>query len=118
MIALECADHAVRGLAYGFALALLVDYGLYQVMGISFEGFGIALPWGHIALSVALIVAVLAASTVYALRKSHAMNLVDSLWGAKKTRRLGPERRQSTVHAKNPAPLGNLELHPRIWTKK
>lgn len=79
MIALECADHAVRGLAYGFALALLVDYGLYQVMDISFEGFGIALPWGHIALSVALIVAVLAASTVYALRKSHAMNLVDSL---------------------------------------
>ena len=79
MIALECADHAIRGLAYGLALALLVDYGLYQVMGISFEGFGIALPWGHIALSVALIVAVLAASTVYALRKSHAMNLVDSL---------------------------------------
>ena len=79
MIALECADHAVRGLAYGLALALLVDYELYQVMGISFEGFGIALPWGHIALSVALIVAVLAASTVYALRKSHAMNLVDSL---------------------------------------
>lgn len=79
MIALECADHAVRGLAYGLALALLVYYGLYQVMDISFEGFGIALPWGHIALSVALIVAVLAASTVYALRKSHAMNLVDSL---------------------------------------
>lgn len=79
MIALECADHAVRGLAYGLALALLVDYGLYQVMDISFEGFGIALPWGHIALSVALIVAVLAASTVYALRKSHAVNLVDSL---------------------------------------
>ena len=79
MIALECADHAIRGLAYGLALALLVDYGLYQVMGLSFEGFGIALPWGHIALSVALIVAVLAASTVYALRKSHAMNLVDSL---------------------------------------
>lgn len=79
MIALECADHAIRGLAYGLALALLVDYGLYQVMDISFEGFGIALPWGHIALSVALIVAVLAASTVYALRKSHAMNLVDSL---------------------------------------
>lgn len=79
MIALECADHAVRGLAYGLALALLVDYGLYQVMGMSFEGFGIALPWGHIVLSVALIVAVLAASTIYALRKSHAMNLVDSL---------------------------------------
>lgn len=79
MIALECADHAIRGLAYGLVLALLVDYGLYQVMDLSFEGFGIALPWGHIALSVALIVAVLAASTVYALRKSHAMNLVDSL---------------------------------------
>ena len=79
MIALECADHAVRGLAYGLALALLVDYGLYQMMSLSFEGFGVALPWGHIALSVALVVAVLAASTVYALRKSHAMNLVDSL---------------------------------------
>ena len=79
MIALECADHAVRGLAYGLALALLVDYGLYRMMSLSFEGFGVALPWGHIALSVALVVAVLAASTVYALRKSHAMNLVDSL---------------------------------------
>lgn len=79
MIALECADHAVRGLAYGLVLALLVDYGLYRMMSLSFEGFGVALPWGHIALSVALVVAVLAASTVYALRKSHAMNLVDSL---------------------------------------
>ncbi len=79
MIALECADHAVRGLAYGLALALLVDYGLYRMMNLSFEGFGVALPWGHIALSVALVVAVLAASTVYALRKTHAMNLVDSL---------------------------------------
>lgn len=79
MIALECADHAVRGLAYGLVLALLVDYGLYRMMSLSFEGFGVALPWGHIALSVALVVAVLAASTVYALRKSHAVNLVDSL---------------------------------------
>lgn len=79
MIALECADHAVRGLAYGLALALLADYGLYRMMSLSFEGFGVALPWSHIALSVALVVAVLAASTVYALRKSHAMNLVDSL---------------------------------------
>lgn len=36
-------------------------------------------PWGHLALSFALVVGVLAASVLYALRKTHAMNLVEAL---------------------------------------
>lgn len=36
-------------------------------------------PWGHLALAFALVVGVLAASVLYALRKTHAMNLVEAL---------------------------------------
>ena len=37
------------------------------------------MPWGHVALAFAVVVAVLALSAGYALRRTHALNLVDAL---------------------------------------
>ena len=79
MILVECADYALRGLALGAALSLVVELFLWQAMSLSVSGLAPAVPWAHIAVAFALVVAVLAASAIYALRKTHAMNLVEAL---------------------------------------
>ena len=75
----ECADYALRGLALGALLSLVVELFLWQAMSLSVSGITPAVPWAHIAMAFALVVAVLAASAIYALRKTHAMNLVEAL---------------------------------------
>ena len=79
MIFVECADYALRGLLLGTALALLVELFLWRAMSISVSGLELAVPWGHLALAFTVVVAVLAASVAYALRKTHALNLVEAL---------------------------------------
>ncbi|WP_417802254.1 ABC transporter permease, partial [Thermophilibacter provencensis] len=79
MILVECADYALRGLALGALLSLVVELFLWQAMSLSVSGITPAVPWAHIAMAFALVVAVLAASAIYALRKTHAMNLVEAL---------------------------------------
>ena len=79
MILVECVDYALRGLALGAALSLVVELFLWQAMSLSVSGIEPAVPWAHIAVAFALVVAVLAASAIYALRKTHAMNLVEAL---------------------------------------
>lgn len=79
MILVECADYALRGLVLGTALSLVVELYLWQAMSLSVSGLAPAIPWAHIAMAFALVVAVLAASVIYALRKSNAMNLVEAL---------------------------------------
>ena len=79
MILAECADYALRGLVLGAALALAVELVLWRAMSLSVSGLEFAVPWGHLALAFAVVVGVLAASVAYALRKTHAMNLVEAL---------------------------------------
>ncbi|WP_346696402.1 ABC transporter permease [Thermophilibacter mediterraneus] len=79
MIVLECADFAAKGLVGGIALAALVNVALFQAMSLSIATLALSMPWEHVALSVAVVVAVLAASAAYALRKTHALNLVEAL---------------------------------------
>ena len=79
MIFVECADYALKGLVLGGALALIVEWFLWQAMSLSVSGVALVVPWGHLALAFALVVGVLAASVLYALRKTHAMNLVEAL---------------------------------------
>ena len=52
---------------------------LWRAMSLSVSGLEFAVPWGHLALAFAVVVAVLAASVAYALRKTHALNLVEAL---------------------------------------
>lgn len=79
MLAYECASYALRGLAIGLAAAAVATYGLYRATSLAFAGLSFALPWGHVGAAVAIVLAVLALSVAYALRRSHAASIVDSL---------------------------------------
>ncbi len=79
MLVCECASYALRGLVIGLVLAIAVAWLLYQALGIAFEGVGFALPWAYIGAAVALVLVVLAISVAFALRKSHAANVVEAL---------------------------------------
>lgn len=79
MIALECADFALKGLVGGILLAVLADVGFYLALSSSISTLSVAMPWGHVALACAVVVGVLAVAAAYALRRTHAMNLVEAL---------------------------------------
>lgn len=79
MLVCECASYALRGLVIGLVLAIAVAWLLYQALGIAFEGVGFSLPWAYIGAAVALVLVVLAISVAFALRKSHAANVVEAL---------------------------------------
>ncbi|WP_143786036.1 ABC transporter permease [Olsenella sp. An290] len=79
MIFLECADFACKGLVGGVALAALVNWGFFTALSSSISTLSLDMPWGHVALAFAVVVVVLAASTGYALHKTHALNLVEAL---------------------------------------
>lgn len=79
MIVLECADFAAKGLVGGIVLAMAVNVALYSALSSSIATIAFPMPWGHIALAFAVVVAVLAVSALYALRKTHAMSIVDAL---------------------------------------
>lgn len=79
MLVCECASYALRGLVIGLVLAIAVAWLLYQALGIAFEGIGFSLPWVYVGAAVALVLVVLAISVAFALRKSHAANVVEAL---------------------------------------
>ena len=79
MLVCECTSYALRGLVIGLVLAIAVAWLLYQALGIAFEGVGFALPWAYIGAAVALVLVVLVISVAFALRKSHAANVVEAL---------------------------------------
>lgn len=79
MIGLECADYAARGLIGGVALSLVVEAALFMALSPSFSDLVFGLPLGYLLLSFAVVSGVLALSVVYALRKTHALNIVEAL---------------------------------------
>ena len=79
MIVRECASYAVRGLALGLILAFAAIGGLLFIAGGVLVDAAFALPPAWIALAALEVLFVLAISTVYALRKSSAGNVVESL---------------------------------------
>ncbi|MCH3949023.1 MAG: ABC transporter permease [Olsenella sp.] len=78
MLAAECASYALRGLGFGLVFSVGVVWlfwlALRSSVGLSFE-----LPWDYVAGAVAGVVAVLGLSVAYALRRSHALNIVEAL---------------------------------------
>ena len=78
MLVAECASYALRGLGIGlvFSVGVVVLFwaALRSAVGVSFE-----LPWGYVAGAIAGVVAVLGLSVAYALRRSHALNIVEAL---------------------------------------
>ncbi len=79
MIACECAAYAVRGLAGGLVLAALACLGFYQALGLSFAGASFTMPWAHVVAAALVAVAVLAASTAFALGRIRSGSIVETL---------------------------------------
>ena len=79
MLGYECASYALRGLAIGMAVATAAAWALYQASALTFAGTTFSLPWPYVGLAVAVVLAVLALSVAYALHRSHAASIVESL---------------------------------------
>lgn len=79
MIALECASYALRGLVIGLVLGAAVTFMVFQAMSLSFAGLDFEMPLGWVFGAIGLVVGVLALSTLYALRKSSAGSIVQTL---------------------------------------
>ena len=79
MLAYECASYALRGLGIGLAAAVAVTFALFAATSMAFAGLEFTLPWDYVALAVAIVAVVLALSVAYALRRSHASNIVEAL---------------------------------------
>lgn len=79
MIALECASYALRGLIIGLVLGAGVTFMVFQAMSLSFTGLDFEMPLGWVLGAIGLVVGVLALSTLYALRKSSAGSIVQTL---------------------------------------
>lgn len=79
MIALECASYALRGLIIGLVLGATVTFMVFQAMSLSFAGLDFEMPLGWVLGAIGLVVGVLALSTLYALRKSSAGSIVQTL---------------------------------------
>ena len=75
MIALECASYALRGLVIGLVLGAAVTFMVFQAMSLSFAGLDFEMPLGWVLGAMG----VLALSTLYALRKSSAGSIVQTL---------------------------------------
>ncbi len=79
MLFCECGSYALRGLSLGLALGLLVVWGLYWGANYTFYGLNLQIPWESVGIAVAMVLVVLALSVLYALRRSHAANIVEAL---------------------------------------
>lgn len=79
MIALECASYALRGLIIGLVLGAGVTFMVFQAMSLSFAELDFEMPLGWVLGAIGLVVGVLALSTLYALRKSSAGSIVQTL---------------------------------------
>lgn len=79
MLFYECTSYALRGLTIGLVIAVGATYLLYQATSISFAGLAFELPWPSVGLAVIVVLVVLAASVVFALKKSHASSVVEAL---------------------------------------
>lgn len=79
MIALECASYAWRGLAIGLGAAAAVSALLLRALTYSIAGITYALPADWVALAVCVVVGVLLISVAYALHKTRAASVVETL---------------------------------------
>ena len=79
MMGYECASYAVRGLGIGLLVALAATWGLHAAVGMAFAGVAFDLPWEYLAAAVVLVLAVLALSVAYALRRARAGSIAEAL---------------------------------------
>lgn len=79
MIADECVTWCLRGLIPGIVLSLGISYLLYRQVALSMSGMGFFIPWGYVALAVALTAFAILSSVAYGMHRCKADNLVEAL---------------------------------------
>lgn len=79
MLTLECLDFAAKGFSIGLALGIAVTISMCYGASLSFSSVTFSLPWAYIGASLILTLAVLAASVIYALRKTRSSSIVEAL---------------------------------------
>lgn len=78
-IACECIGFGVRGLIPGVIISAGVSYLLCFALASSIDGLSFTLPWSHIALAIALTLAVTLASVSYGLRRCRTDSIAEAL---------------------------------------
>ncbi|NHM16205.1 FtsX-like permease family protein [Eggerthellaceae bacterium zg-887] len=79
MIVAECVGYGLRGLVPGVAASVAVSFLLYLSLSKSVVGLAFTLPWDYLALSVALVALIMAASAAYGMRRCRADSIVEAL---------------------------------------
>ena len=79
MTACECIGFGVRGLIPGVIISAGVSYLLFLSFAGTIEGLTFSLPLDRIALAVLMVLAVMAASVAYGLRRCRTDSIADAL---------------------------------------
>lgn len=79
MITDECMDYSIRGLIPGLIVSVLVSYLLYRMVGLSTGGLAFSLPWGYLAIAVALTLLAMLVSVAYGMHRCRADDVVEAL---------------------------------------
>ena len=81
MMRFECLFYGLRTLLFGVPLAAALSCGIQYAMGSAeqFDNFAIQLPWQSIGISAVGVLALVAATMLYAVGKLKRENLLDAL---------------------------------------
>lgn len=79
LIADECAHFGIAGLVPGLIISAGVAWLLWVMVAQSMRGLGFMLPWGYVALSVALTAAAMGISVAYGMHRCRADSVVEAL---------------------------------------
>lgn len=79
MIMDECMSFGIAGLIPGLVISGGISYLLYAIIGQSIDGLIFNLPWGYVALAVAMTVAAMGISVAYGMHRCKADNVVEAL---------------------------------------
>ena len=69
----------IAGLIPGLVISGGISYLLYAIIGQSIDGLIFNLPWGYVALAVAMTVAAMGISVAYGMHRCKADNVVEAL---------------------------------------
>ena len=79
MIMDECTNFGIAGLIPGLVISAGISYLLYAVIGQSIDGLIFNLPWGYVALAIAMTAVVMGISVAYGMHRCKADNVVEAL---------------------------------------
>lgn len=79
MIIDECAHFGIQGLIPGMILSVGISYLLFAMVNRSLSGSSFVLPWGYVALAIAMTVIAMAISAAFGMHRCKANSIVEAL---------------------------------------